>query len=82
MVTPKVIVEIVCRDAASFRRRVWLPPSRATPGMTGRPSRRGCTFHDLRHTHKAWVIEDEIPEVLQHKRLGHRLAACAASTST
>jgi integrase len=31
-------------------------------------------FHDLRHTHKTWLIEDDIPEVAQAKRLGHRLA--------
>ncbi len=30
-------------------------------------------FHDLRHTHKTWLIEDDIPEVAQAKRLGHRL---------
>jgi integrase len=29
--------------------------------------------HDLRHTHKTWLIEDDIPEVAQAKRLGHRL---------
>ena len=28
-------------------------------------------FHDLRHTHKTWLIEDGVPEVLQHKRIGH-----------
>jgi integrase len=31
-------------------------------------------FHDLRHTHKTWLIEDDIPEVAQAKKLGHRLA--------
>jgi integrase len=34
----------------------------------------GMHFHDLRHTHKTWLIEDDIPEVAQAKRLGHRLA--------
>ena len=29
-------------------------------------------FHDLRHTHKTWLIEDRVPEVVQHQRLGHR----------
>ena len=28
-------------------------------------------FHYLRHTHKTWLIEDRIPEVVQHQRLGH-----------
>jgi hypothetical protein len=27
-------------------------------------------FHDLRHTHKTWLIEDEVPEVLQCQRMG------------
>ncbi|MFL6125056.1 MAG: hypothetical protein ACJ73U_36215, partial [Actinophytocola sp.] len=27
----------------------------------------------LRHTHKTWLIEDGVPEVVQCKRLGHRL---------
>jgi integrase len=30
-------------------------------------------FHDLRHTHKTWMIEDDIPEIAQARRLGHRL---------
>ncbi|GAB3328503.1 hypothetical protein GCM10027452_00440 [Micromonospora halotolerans] len=31
-------------------------------------------FHDLRHTHKTWPIEDGIPEIAQARRLRHRLA--------
>jgi integrase len=31
------------------------------------------TFHNLRHTHKTWLIEDNIPEVAQARRLGHTL---------
>jgi integrase len=27
----------------------------------------------LRHTHKTWLIEDDIPEIAQAKRLGHRI---------
>jgi len=30
-------------------------------------------FHDLRHTHKTWLIEDNIPEIAQARRLGHKL---------
>jgi integrase len=30
-------------------------------------------FHDTRHTHKTWLIEDDIPEIAQARRLGHRL---------
>jgi integrase len=31
----------------------------------------GMHFHDLRHAHKTWLIEDDIPEIAQAKRLGH-----------
>lgn len=34
----------------------------------------GMHFHDLRHSHKTWLIEDGIPEIAQARRLGHRLA--------
>jgi hypothetical protein len=34
----------------------------------------GRAFHDLRHTHETWQIEDEVPQVLQHQRLGHKMA--------
>jgi integrase len=34
---------------------------------------RGLHFHDLRHSHKTWLIEDGVPEIAQAKRLGHRL---------
>jgi integrase len=37
------------------------------------PILAGMHFHDLRHTHKTWLIEDDIPEIAQAKRLGHRL---------
>jgi integrase len=33
----------------------------------------GLHLHDLRHTHKTWLIEDGVPEVAQCKRMGHKL---------
>ena len=36
------------------------------------PLSPGLKFRGLRHRHKAWLIEDGIPEVLQHQRSGHR----------
>ncbi|WP_306750848.1 tyrosine-type recombinase/integrase [Saccharothrix yanglingensis] len=55
---------------SNFRRRVWLPALR---GDTTRPRiAPDMHFHDLRHTHKTWLIEDGVPEVLQHKRIGHK----------
>jgi integrase len=57
---------------SSFHRRAWRPVTdgnrRDIP-----PVIAGMHFHDLRHTHKAWLIEDEVPEAAQAKRLGHRL---------
>ena len=53
--------------------------SRAARGIRSCRRHRvlGCLrlvpFHDLRHTHKTWMIEDNVPEVAQAKRLGHRL---------
>lgn len=59
---------------ANFRRRVWLPAVNGDRKSGREPIAPGLHFHDLRHTHKTWMIEDEVPEVLQHKRLGHKLA--------
>jgi integrase len=48
----------------NFRRRIWLP---AVEASVGEP----CTFHDLRHTHAAFLIaQGEHPKVIQ-SRLGH-----------
>ncbi len=57
----------------NFRRRVWLPAVGGDPRRGWAPVLPGLHFHDLRHTHKTWLIEDGVPEVLQHKRLGHRM---------
>lgn len=58
---------------ASFRRRVWLPAVAGDPRRGWDPIAPGLHFLDLRHMHKAWLIEDGVPEVVQCKRLGHRL---------
>jgi integrase len=29
-------------------------------------------FHDLRHTHETWLVEDHVPRVLRLQRLGHK----------
>jgi hypothetical protein len=31
----------------------------------------GLTPHGLRHSHKTWMAEDAIPEILAEQRLGH-----------
>lgn len=58
---------------SNFNRRVWQP---AVAGDTTRgwaPLQPELDFHGLRHTHKSWMEEDRIHEVLQHAQLGHRM---------
>ena len=56
------------RRRSNFRHRAWLPALVVTRIWTEVRSSRGCTFHDLRRTHKAWLIEDGVPQVVQHQR--------------
>ena len=49
---------------SGFRSRVWVP-------ATVRADLTGVRFHDLRHTHAAWLVEaGKHPKVIQ-ARLGH-----------
>jgi integrase len=57
---------------SAMARRVWRPAVDGT-AHTG-PVLDGMRFHDTRHTHKTWLIEDDIPEIAQARRLGHRLS--------
>ncbi|WP_233157395.1 MULTISPECIES: hypothetical protein [Amycolatopsis] len=43
------------------------------PEVRVQPILTGLRFHDLRHSHKTWMIADGIPEVAQSRRLGHRI---------
>jgi integrase len=58
---------------SNFARRMWRPAADGNPRTGVPPVITGMHFHDLRHTHKTWLIEDGVPEVAQCKRLGHRL---------
>jgi len=58
---------------SNFSRRYWRPATDGNPRKVIAPVIPGMHFHDLRHTHKTWMIEDSVPEVAQAKRLGHRL---------
>jgi integrase len=58
---------------SSFSRRVFRPAVDGNPDRGISPVIEGMHFHDLRHTHKTWLIEADIPEIAQAKRLGHRL---------
>ncbi|MFI7492968.1 tyrosine-type recombinase/integrase [Micromonospora echinaurantiaca] len=59
---------------SNFNRRAWTPAVAGDPKRGIPPVLTGMHFHDLRHTHKTWLIEDGIPEIAQARRLGHRLA--------
>jgi integrase len=58
---------------SNFNRRVWTPAVGGNPHRGWAPIIDGMHFHDLRHTHKTWLIEDDIPEIAQATRLGHRI---------
>ncbi|WP_239314090.1 tyrosine-type recombinase/integrase [Plantactinospora mayteni] len=58
---------------SSFHSRHWRPATDGDPANGIPQILRGLHFHDLRHSHKTWLIEDGAPEVAQAKRLGHRL---------
>jgi integrase len=44
-----------------------------TPLACWLPIRPGLTPHGLRHSHKTWMAEDGIPEILAEQRLGHQV---------
>ena len=44
-----------------------------TPLACWLPIKPGLTPHGLRHSHKTWMAEDGIPEILAEQRLGHEV---------
>jgi integrase len=65
------------RRRANFRPRVWVPALAGEEDLGWGPIQPGMHFHDLRHAHKTWLIEDGVPQVLQHQRLGHKLVGAS-----
>lgn len=63
----------------TFVQRIWRPDLRRATRPTILP---GLRFHDLRHTHRIWLDEHNLPEALKSQRLGHQIPASAASTPT
>lgn len=64
---------------SNFARRAMRPatdgnPQRKRPQVRTQPVVPGLRFHDLRHSHKTWLIADGIPEVAQARRMGHRIS--------
>ena len=55
-----VIAEVVTADGN--KTLPWWS-SQSLPGRTRLSAPAGLHFHDLRHSHKTWLIEDDVPEV-------------------
>jgi integrase len=63
---------------SNFSRRAMRPAADGTthrprPTIAMPPAAPELTFHGLRHSHKTWLIADQLPEVAQARRLGHRI---------
>jgi hypothetical protein len=48
-------------------------PASDTPLACWLPVKDGLTPHGLRHSHKTWMAEEGIPEILAEQRLGHQV---------
>ncbi|MFD2416581.1 tyrosine-type recombinase/integrase [Amycolatopsis pigmentata] len=57
---------------SNFRRRVWLPALAGDEKRGWAPLNQEMHFHDLRHTHETWLVEDGVPRILRLVRLGHK----------
>jgi integrase len=57
---------------ANFRQRLWQPALAGNPARGLPPIQPEMHFHDLRHTHETWLVEDQVPRVLRLQRLGHK----------
>ena len=49
------------------------PPAKDAPLASWLPIKEKLTPHGLRHSHKTWMAEDGIPEILAEQRLGHQV---------
>jgi integrase len=49
------------------------PPAADAPLACWLPVKSELTPHGLRHSHKTWMAEDGIPEILAEQRLGHQV---------
>jgi integrase len=71
-----------CLWRTTFVQRIW------RPGRDGHPNGRihailpGLRFHNLRHTDRTWLDEDNLPEALKANASATRSPASGASTPT
>jgi len=73
-----VTTDVELHRRSNFARRAMRPAADGNltvknPRVRTQPVQTGLTFHGLRHSHKTWMITDDIPEVAQSRRLGHKL---------
>jgi integrase len=61
--------DLALADRTNLRSR----PQSLPAAVGSRQRSRRHPLHDLRHTHKTWMIEDDVPEVAQCRRLEHKL---------
>lgn len=57
---------------SNFRRRCWLPALTGDEKKGWSPLNVELHFHDLRHTHETWLVEDHVPRIMRLERLGHK----------
>lgn len=60
------------RRRSNFRQRAWLPAKAGNVKLGWKPLNPELHFHDLRHTHETWLIEDQVPRVVRLARLVHK----------
>jgi len=49
------------------------PPAEDPALAAWLPVKAGLTAHGFRHSHKTWMVEDGVPEILAELRLGHEV---------
>jgi Phage integrase family len=64
---------IAHKTAADHCPGSWDPPASDVPLACWLPVKDDLTPHGLRHSHKTWMAEDGIPEILAEQRLGHQV---------
>jgi integrase len=61
------------KNDAGYRAGSSEQPAEDPPLACWLPVKDGLTPHGLRHSHKTWMAEDGIPEILAEQRLGHQV---------
>lgn len=71
--------QVFCADdggwlwRTNFANRIWRPACDGDPRQGWDPIVPELRFQDLRHTHRTWMDEDGICEIVKSHRMGHEL---------